>query len=73
MPHITDRILGDGADLTGREVDYWGHRWRITGKNYCGDWDVERIEERADGAYRIRSSVCGNVVSADHPHLAVLV
>lgn len=30
-------LLGDGADLAGRLVEYWGEVWTVQGKNYLGD------------------------------------
>lgn len=69
----TDALLGDGADLAGRSVEYWGQLWTITEKNYLGDWNVERLEEREDGRYRIRSSIAPHILPTSHPHFARLV
>lgn len=66
-------LLGDGADLAGRSVEYWGHVWTITAQNNLGDWNVERFEEREDGRYRIRSSIAPHVLPTFHPHFARLV
>lgn len=65
--------LDDGADLTGRRVEYWGHEWEVIGKNYLGDWDVVRFEEREDGRYRIKSSIAPKVLDTNHPHYARLL
>lgn len=79
MPHIptADRcyssLLGDGMDITGRQVDYWGDTWTVTGKNYLGDWDVERFEMRPDGRFKITSSISSEVLPEAHGHFARLV
>jgi hypothetical protein len=66
-------LLGDGMDITGREVEYWGETWTVTGRNYLGDWDVERFEMRPDGRYKIKSSISSGVLPQTHGHFARLV
>lgn len=66
-------LLGGGADLTGRLVEYWGDVWTIADKNYIGDWDVERRETRATGAVKITSSISAVILPESHPHFACLV
>jgi hypothetical protein len=66
-------LLGDGLDITGRQVDYWGEMWTVTGMNYLGDWDVERFEMRPDGRVKITSSISSEVLPETHGHFARLV
>jgi hypothetical protein len=66
-------LLGAGADITGREVQYWGDVWTVKGRNYLGDWDVVRYELRPDGRVRVTSSVRATVLPEDHPHFCSLV
>lgn len=66
-------LLGGGGDLAGRLVEYWGHVWTVTEKNYTGFWNVERYENRGDGEYKIRSSIAPNVSPENHPHFARLL
>jgi hypothetical protein len=66
-------LLGDGMDITGRQIDYWGDIWTVTGKNYLGDWDVERFEARPDGRYKITSSISAEVLPETHGHFARLL
>ncbi|MBW6123145.1 hypothetical protein KZ843_09630 [Pseudomonas aeruginosa] len=66
-------LLGDGADITGRLVEYWGQVWTVKGLNYIGDWEVERNEARLTGAVKITSSVAPTVLPETHPHFARLV
>jgi DNA primase len=66
-------LLGDGLDITGRQIEYWGDIWTVTGKNYLGDWDVERFETRPDGRFRITSSICPKILPETHGHFARLV
>ncbi len=75
MPEAQDQttLLGGGANITGRLVEYWGDVWTVTGKNYIGDWDVERREVRPAGAVKITSSIAVNVLPVTHPHFARLV
>lgn len=73
MREDTLPLLGDGADLTGRSVQFFGRTWTITGKNYLGDWDVEAIDVRADGNYIIRSSISPHQMPVDHGHYAELL
>jgi hypothetical protein len=74
---IADRysagLLGDGMDITGRQVEYWGDTWTITGKNYLGDWDLERFEMRTDGRFKITSSISSEILPEAHGHFARLV
>ena len=65
--------LGGGIDLTGRLVEYWGHVWTITEKNYLGEWRVVRYEDRPDGRARITSTISARVLPEDHPHYAKLI
>jgi len=66
-------LLGGGSDLSRKTVEYNGKVWTIKKKNYTGFWTVERLEEREDGIYRIRSSISPNVMPNDHPHFAKLI
>jgi hypothetical protein len=66
-------LLGDGMDITGRHVEYWGDVWTVTGRNYLGDWDVERFETRPDGRFKITSSIAPDVLPETHGHFAQLV
>ena len=66
-------LLGDGLDVTGRQVEYWGSVWTITGKNYLGDWDVERLERRPSGDVKVTSTIDAFVLPDEHPHHARLV
>lgn len=66
-------LLGDGADITGRQVEYCWHIWTVTGKNHTGDWDVVRHEERPGGGVTITSSIDATVLPETHPHFARLV
>jgi hypothetical protein len=66
-------LLGDGTDITGRLVEYWGGVWTITGKNYLGDWNIERREVRPGHCVNITSSIAATVLPDAHPHFARLV
>jgi hypothetical protein len=66
-------LLGDGADLTGRQVEYWGDIWTIVEKNYLGDWEVQRREYRPTGAVKVTCSIDPHVLPEEHPHYAKLV
>ncbi|MFG8752966.1 hypothetical protein ACEPU1_32125 [Pseudomonas aeruginosa] len=66
-------LLGGGTDITGRLVEYWGEVWTVKGRNYIGDWDVERSEARQAGAVKITSSIAPTVLPEAHPHFARLV
>jgi hypothetical protein len=66
-------VLGAGSDITGRQIQYCGFIWTVTGKNYLGDWDVERIEQRPTGSVKMTSSIDAFVLSAEHPHYALLI
>jgi hypothetical protein len=66
-------LLGDGLDITGRQVEYWGEIWTISGQNHLEDWDVERFETRSDGRYKIMSSISSEVLPETHGHFARLV
>jgi DNA primase len=66
-------LLGEGADITGRQVAYWGDVWTVTARNYLGDWDVERFETRPDGLFRITSSISPKILPETHGHFARLV
>lgn len=66
-------LLGGGANITGRLVEYWGQVWTVKGRNYIGDWDVERSEARPTGAVKITSSIAPTVLPETHPHFARLV
>jgi hypothetical protein len=70
---IKREILGNGEDLTGRQVEYWDDVWTITKKNYLGDWEVERQEIRESGNVKIKSSIDAFILPEDHPHYAKLV
>lgn len=67
----TSVLLGDGADLTGRQVVVFGETWTITGKNYLGDWEIERPSERP--GYVTKSSISAVVLAEGHPHYARLL
>lgn len=66
-------LLGNGQDLTGHQVKYWKDIWIITGKNYIGDWNVERYENRPSGPVKITSSIDAKILPEEHPHYAQLV
>jgi hypothetical protein len=66
-------LLGNGTNITGRQVEYWGSVWTITGKNYLGDWEVERREHRPTGGVKVASSVDAFVLPEEHPHHARLM
>lgn len=66
-------MLGGGANITGRLVEYWGQVWTVKGRNFTGDWDVERNEVRPTGAVKITSSIAPTVLPERHPHFARLV
>lgn len=66
-------LLGGGADISGRLVEYWGQVWTVKERNYIGDWDVERREARPTGAVMITSSIAPTVLPETHPHYARLV
>lgn len=68
-----DALLGNGTDITGRLVEYWGQVWTVKGPNYIGDWSVERTEARPTGAVKITSSIAPTVLPDTHPHFARLV
>lgn len=63
----------DAESLVGRRVNYFGRTWTIVGKNYLGDWDVERFEDRPDGKYSIKSSIGAYELPETHPHHVVLL
>lgn len=69
----TTTLLGGDTDLTGRLVEYWGDVWIVVGKNYLGDWNVERCENRTAGPVKITSSIAATVLPETHPHFASLV
>lgn len=73
MDQGTESLLGEGMDLTGATVSYWGQIWTVVGKNYLGDWGVVRYEQRGDEVIRIGSSIAPNILPAEHPHYAELV
>lgn len=78
MPNIPSAVrlatnLGDGTDISGRQVEYWGETWTITGQNYLGDWEVERFEMRSDGRCRITSCVSSEILPETHGHCARLL
>jgi hypothetical protein len=66
-------LLGGGQDLVGKEVRFAGRVWTVTGRNYLGDWDVERTETRADGTFRISSTISSEVLPEANGHYAELV
>lgn len=66
-------LLGNGIDISGREIEYWGSVWTITGKNYIGDWEVERYEHWPSGRVKVTSSVDAFVLPEEHPHHARLL
>ena len=66
-------LIGGGADITGRSVEYWGGVWTITGRNYLGDWTVETFEDRPSGRVRIRASISATELPEAHPHFARLM
>ena len=73
-PNMDDKpLLGDGADLTGRQVEYWGDVWTIIGKNYLGDWEVQKREYRPSGAVKVTCSIDAHILPEEHPHYAKLV
>ena len=65
-------LLGDGADIAGMLVEYWGDFWIVTGKNHLGDWDVERHENRPTGRVKVSSSISAGILPETHPHFARL-
>ena len=65
--------LGEGIDLTGRHVEYWGSVWTVTGKNCFGDWNVETTEQRPSGKVKVASSIDPYELPTQHPHYARLV
>jgi hypothetical protein len=67
------KLLGDGADLTGRQVEYWNDIWTIIGKNYFGDWNVEKQEFIDSKTIKIQSSIDPFILPKDHPHYARLL
>lgn len=67
---VSTPLLGGGADLTGRKVVVFGDTWTITGKNYLGDWEIERPSERP--GYVTKSSISAEVLPEGHPHHAKL-
>ena len=73
MDQGAKNLLSDGMDLTGATVSYWGQTWTIVGKNYLGDWDVVRYEQRNGENIRIGSSIAPNILPTEHPHYAELV
>lgn len=66
-------LLEDGANMVGARVFYFGHYWTVIGKNYLGDWDVERFEDRKDGRFRIESSIAPEILPYDHPHFVEVI
>lgn len=70
---IANELLAGGADITGRLVEYCGDVWTVSEKNYLGDWDVVRYEERENGRYKITSSIAPIVLPETHGHFARLV
>jgi len=66
-------LLGGGLDISGRQVEYFGEVWTVTGKNYLGDWDVERPECRPTGPVRVKSSIDAQILPEEHPHYARLL
>lgn len=68
---VSTPLLGGGADLTGRQVEAFGDTWTITGKNYLGDWEIERPSERS--GYVTKSSTSAEVLPEGHPHYARLL
>jgi len=68
-----DGLLGGGLDITGRQVSYFGETWTIAGKNYLGDWEVERHEARETGAVTVTSSIDALILPESHPHYAELL
>lgn len=68
-----ETLLGGGADLTGRQVQYWGDAWTVTGLNFVGDWDVERFEPRDTGSVKVTASIDPWELEETHPHYAKLL
>ena len=66
-------LLGGGADITGRLVEYWGGVWTVRGRNYLGDWDVVKFEQRSTGRVKVTSSISSIALPESHPHFARLV
>lgn len=65
--------LGGGLDLAGKRVLFAGHIWTIVERNYLGDWDIERFEERSEGRFRIGSSISATVLPEANRHFAKLI
>lgn len=66
-------LLGSGVDIAGRQVAFSGYVWTVKGKNYLGDWEVARRENRATASVEVTSSVAAAVLPVAHPHYAVLL
>lgn len=79
MPKITVAgelnadLLGGGMDITGRDVEAFGQTWTVIGRNYLGDWDVERFEHRPEGRFKITSSIAPETLPETNGHYARLV
>lgn len=65
--------LGGGKDITGCRVLYFGMEWVVTGKNYLGDWTVERIDYIEGHKIRSRTSISSEVLPPDHAHFAIIL
>lgn len=54
----------------GKRVKFFGRTWTVVGKNYLGDWDVVRYENRHGMRFKIQSSISSKPLPKDHPHYA---
>ena len=66
-------LLGEGEDITGRQVEFWGDVWTVEGKNVYGWWDVVRHEQREEGRMRIKTQVAPDLLPETHPKFAHLL
>ena len=66
-------LLGDGLDITGRQIEFWGSVWTVECKNYLGDWDVVRREHRDEGVVKITTQVAPEALPETHPKYARLL